>query len=161
MVLFISILTIVFSGLIAAVVTFRLNKSHEMDKQRSSRLEELYQRLNEYDRLINSSLLPYHMAMAGKIDYNQANDIFLKNEVNRNSVLRTRLLVDLYFRELKPDLANFEEQKDKSFRLIKKFRRSYEKDGLPREDLSKEMYKLATEMEESIKLLKEKVVGLV
>ena len=69
------ILTVVCSGVVAALVAHRLSKRREAVALRRQKLEQLYMAYTGFCRLLISHHMPYAEVMRGKITFNQALDI--------------------------------------------------------------------------------------
>ena len=95
------LLTIVMSGVVAAVVTFRLSARREDRQFRRERLEHLFRSFVAFCRMLGVHWSSYTSVMTGKIDYNQALDMTIASGKNDERHLENvEMLVAIYWPEL-------------------------------------------------------------
>ncbi len=98
--------TIVMSGVVAAVVTFRLNARREDRQFRRERLEHLFQGFAGFCRVLEVSWSPYISVMTGKIDYNEALDMTISSgKADERHLENIEMLTAIYWPELKSHVA--------------------------------------------------------
>jgi hypothetical protein len=103
--LLLSALTILTSGVVSAMVTYRLNVRREGRDLRRQKLEALYMHTTAYCTSLSSHYIPYLSAMHGRLDLNQVYD--LTNARGRNddrSFDNLRMLIELYVPSAQPIL---------------------------------------------------------
>ena len=95
------LLTIVMSGVVAAVVTFRLNARREDRQFRRERLEHLFRAFLGFCRVLGADWFHYIPVMTGQINYNQALDMTIASGKDEDRNLeKLEMLVAIYWPEL-------------------------------------------------------------
>jgi hypothetical protein len=120
------LLTIAMSGVIAAVVTYRLNISRDERRFRRQRLEEVFTAFNGFTRQLGVTWLTYTNVMTGKIDYNQALDMVIaqgKDVVHHFDTLN--MIILLYWPELIPHLDRVKAMRDEANDVLHEHKRRY------------------------------------
>lgn len=126
-----SILTGIFT-LIAVYITqsnanrqFEARLSHENAKERRevlrSRLEELYALVGDWSRNFVIYHTTFRRVMDGKITYNDALDITIKNH-SKFDANRLFTLVDLYFPESRPEFETIKELRSEANAIQSEFK---------------------------------------
>src|SRR6266700_4180677 len=101
----ISLLTILFSGLMATIVTHYLATSHQEKQLRRQKLEELYFSMDGFCTVVVSFNAYWPGVMDGKIDYHVALDEQIKSSSDRKNERyhqTAEMLVNIYFPALLP-----------------------------------------------------------
>jgi len=95
--------TILSSGLVAGIVTFKLNASRDDRLFLQQRLEELHECFFEASRGLSAHWVPFIGAMTGHISYNQALDLTTaKTDATPLPIPRLQMLASIYHREYLP-----------------------------------------------------------
>ena len=95
------LLTVVMSGVVAAVVTFRLNARREDRQFQRERLEQLFRAFVGFCRQLGVDWYHYIPVMTGKIDYNQALAMTIASgKDDERNLENVELLVAIYWPEL-------------------------------------------------------------
>lgn len=86
------------SGVVAAVVTFRLNARREDRQFRRERLEQLFRGFVGFCRMLEVNWSAYISVMTGKIDYNQALDMTIASgKDDERNLENVEMLVAIYW----------------------------------------------------------------
>lgn len=124
------LITVATSGLVSALVVFRLNSRHEARQFRTQKLELLYQAFNGFVSQLGRHWLPLMSVMSGSIDYNAALDI-----INRRSADEPRhfenfeMLIALYFPELQEYRERLISIRERANDVIHDHKRAYKEIG--------------------------------
>lgn len=159
----ISILTIIGSGVVSAIVTYKLNRSKEVKELYRAKLEELFKAVHRYSTILFTDNLLWLDVMKNKITYNEVLELQVKqtNSEDRGHYETCLMLINIYFPELIKDFDNLLKSRNHLNKLQKDFMSEYEKNGFSikykeqfnnelllmgqKEDKIKEMiYRLAT-----------------
>jgi N12 class adenine-specific DNA methylase len=97
-----SILTLLFSGLISAMVTHRLASSRAERDFRRQRVEQLYLHVQRYIKKLGGIHVVTEQLMAGLITLDQANSVLLEAAESNEDLENIEMLVNIYFRKLIP-----------------------------------------------------------
>jgi hypothetical protein len=110
----IAFLTILMSGVVAAVVTYRLNTTREHVFFMRKKAEELYLAVDQYDRVLSSHFLPGYSLIKGELDWNQFNDLAIKHadKSHVDASLQMMMLIQIYFPNIQPFLDKYSEQRE-------------------------------------------------
>lgn len=104
----VAIITIAASGVLAAVVAYRLNATKEHVFFMRQKVEALYLAIERYDRSLSSHFIGYYNVLKNEISYNDLLDHQIKRGGDDNSLggsLDTvTMLINVYFPDLKPHL---------------------------------------------------------
>ena len=124
------LLTIVASGVVSGVVTFRLNAGRDARRMRREKLEKLFIAHTGFLRQLEMHWYPYLEVMAGRILYNDALDIISKNSTNEDKHFENlEMLVFIYFPELEPGLRQLTDIRNRAAQIIGTHKREYERVG--------------------------------
>jgi hypothetical protein len=128
--LLVSLLTIVASGVVSGIVTFRLNSRRDARRLRRTKLEEFYSAHSAFIRQLSADWLLHMKVMRNEISYNDALDII----VNRDKMAdppfeRAEILVALYFPELVGQFQQLLELRDEAATVINSHKQVYNKIG--------------------------------
>jgi hypothetical protein len=90
------------SGVIASIVTFKLNARLQRRDFMRAKIEELYTHLHLYCNLLRGEFFPYISVFLEKIDINQANELRIKNLTGKDGedFRKVEMLVGVYFARL-------------------------------------------------------------
>jgi hypothetical protein len=122
----VGVLTIVMSGVVAAVVTFRLNARREDRQFRRERLEQLFRAFSGFCRVLEVGWSPYINVMAGKIDYNQALDMTIASgEDDERNLENVEMLVAIYWPELQSHVNALKTVRDDASSLLGEHKARY------------------------------------
>ena len=128
--LLLSILTILASGVVAGVVTFRLNAARDARRMRREKLEATYLAHSGFLRQLELGWMPYMAVMANELAYNDALDITInKNSTEPKHFEHLAMLVALYFPELQEGLARLIEIRDRAAAIIHAHKNEYKRVG--------------------------------
>lgn len=127
--LFIPLLTVLASGITAAVVTHILNARREERLLVRQKLEDLHLALHTYTTAMGSSFMSYLRAMEGKIDYNQANDLSSNGvkDVDRNAFPTVQRLIGIYFPDLQSQMDEILKCRSKLNELKHQYKQDYQR----------------------------------
>jgi len=96
--LLVSLLTILASGVVSGIVTFRLNSRRDARRLRRSKLEEFYSAHSAFIRQLSADWLLHMNVMRNQISYVDALDIIVNREKAPDPPFeRAETLVALYF----------------------------------------------------------------
>lgn len=124
------ILTIAASGVVSGVVTFRLNSGRDARRMRREKLERLFLAHTAFVGQLGVSWFPYMKVMDGSISYNDALDMTIKREADRERHLETiEMLVALYFPELSRGLEELTAIRDVAAATISAHKEAYKRVG--------------------------------
>lgn len=127
----IAIFTILGSGVVSGIVTYKLNASQKEREFRREKLEECFRAVHHYLMSLVTNYIVWAEVMAGKLTYDQANDMIIagsKPEYREYSLL-AELLIRLYFPSLQTHFDALLRTRDELSRLQGDFRRCYQRDG--------------------------------
>jgi len=99
------LLTIVCSGVVSAVVTYKLNSSKQEQVFMRSKLEELFISVHDFCTTLRTYGCRYLPVMKQKISYNDALDMEIesgKESWQRDAFRKSTMLVTIYFTDLQP-----------------------------------------------------------
>jgi len=126
----IPILTILFSGLLATIVTHYLATSHQEKQFKRQKLEELYFAMDGFCTLFGTVNAYWPGVMEGEIDYNFALDKsgsdMKKNERFHQTA---EMLVNIYFPALLPNFDAIMARRDSVNEILSVFRKQYKTSG--------------------------------
>ena len=127
----IALLTIFGSGVVSATVTYRLNAGQKEREFKRQKLEECYRAFHHFILSLSSSSILTLDAMAGKITYDQANELVIKNfkPEDKEYPLNAELLVRLYFSSLQPQLDALHKTRDELSKIRGVFKAAYQQSG--------------------------------
>ena len=72
------LLTVLGSGVASGIVTYRLNANQKEREFKRKKLEECFRAVHHYILSITTSYLVWIDVMSGKITYDQANDMIMR-----------------------------------------------------------------------------------
>jgi hypothetical protein len=148
--LMIALATIICSGLISAIVTYKLNSRKDERLILRQKLEELNLALIRYCKQLGCVSLMYSSVMAGKITYDQANEQivgFDKGEEKSHD--KVSMLVNIYFPHFKPYLDNIMEIRDDENNIRSDFKRHYQRNGKPSQDHFNKICDISVKMDKA------------
>lgn len=93
----IAILTILSSGVVAAIVTSRLNVQRQEQQFRRKKLEELYEAFMGFCTVLEVCWHRYMQVMAGQLAMNDALDQEIKAGVQENYLHKLEMLIGIYW----------------------------------------------------------------
>jgi hypothetical protein len=118
--------TIAMSGVVAGVVTFKLNARREERHFRRQRLEHLFGAFSGFCTQLEVDWLPYISVMKGKIDYNQALDMTIASGKNQERNLEdAEMLVAIYWPELQSDVDALKNVRDQADSVLREHKARY------------------------------------
>ncbi len=121
------LLTIVMSGVVAAVVTFRLNARREDRQFRRERLEHLFRAFVGFCRLLEVHWSPYLSVMTGKIDYNQALEMTIASaKDDERNLENVEMLVAIYWPEFQSYVDALKTLRDDGSSVLGEHKARYE-----------------------------------
>jgi hypothetical protein len=126
--LVIPILTILMSGVIASVVTFKLNARLQRRDFMRGKLEELYTSLHGYCNGLRGYFLIYISVFREKLDMNQANDLTIEHTGSTDSdhFKNVQMLIGLYFPHLQEEFDALIQSRDTLNSIIRRYRHAYD-----------------------------------
>lgn len=127
----IALVTILGSGVLSGVVTYRLNANQKEREFRRQKLEDCFRAIHHYIITLTTHYLPFLEVMSGKLSYDQANEMIIaegKRE-DRDYPLLSELLVRMYFPALLCHFEDLLKTRDELSRIHGEFSRSYRREG--------------------------------
>ena len=125
-----SLLTIVASGVAASYVTYRFSARRVWLESRRAKLEEFYLAFTGFSQLLGSHALPYMHAMATLIEYDEANDIAIRNSGDKpQHWAQLSMLAAIHFPELEAHVNELVQAREKWNDLRSAFKREYKRVG--------------------------------
>ena len=123
----IPLLTIVASGLVASIVTFKLNARLQRRDLLRIKLEDAYAASHEFCNGLGIHFLKYLRVFTGEIDINQANELTTKNMATSDTTWYRRLemLVRIYVPTAEAGFAEVLEVRDRMNALVESYRQRY------------------------------------
>ena len=123
------ILTVLASGITAAIVTHVLNARREEHLFIRQKLEDLHLALHRYATSMSSSFLPFLRAMEGGISYNQALDLLIKEAEgsDKDAYPTVERLIGIYFPDLESEMKVILASRHKLNQIKESFKQDYEK----------------------------------
>ena len=128
--LIISLATILCSGVVSAIVTYKLNSRKDERHFLRQKLEELNLAVIRFCTQLDTNFLPYISVMTGKITYDQALDIVLNSKNSETNYDKMSMIVNIYFPHLSPDIDSIHKARDMGNKVIHAFKRFYESGGI-------------------------------
>ncbi len=120
------LLTVVMSGVVAAVVTFKLNARREDRQFQRDRLEHLFRGFVGFCTMLRVYWSPYISVMTGKIDYNQALDSTIAAGKNEERHLEeVEVLIAIYWPELQPPVDALKTVRDDADAVLAEHKARY------------------------------------
>jgi hypothetical protein len=125
--LIISVLTIVCSGVISAVVVHKLATSRAEREFRRKKLEELYSAVHRYCNHLTTANLMWLRVMSGELNYNEGLELLLKQtgHLNDRSHETAVMLINIYFPELRQSFQALLERRDRITGIHSQFKAAY------------------------------------
>jgi hypothetical protein len=129
--IFITLLTILFSGLVATIVTHYLATSHQEKQFRRQKLEELYFAMDGFRTWFVTFNAYWPAVMDGKIDYNTALDKQIEARTDKDERFHqtAEMLVNIYFPALLPNFDAIMARRDSVIEIFSAFRKQYKTSG--------------------------------
>jgi hypothetical protein len=127
--LFISIVAILMSGVVACVVTYRLNTTKDHVFFMRQKAEQLFLATEKYDKDLGTNYIQYYQLLKGEISYNGFLD--LNNDwLNKNKNMgacheQMSMLTLIYFPSLEKHLENYTNARDAVNKIIADHKRAY------------------------------------
>ena len=152
----IPLLTIIASGLVASIVTFKLNARLQRRDLLRGKLEEAYAASHEFCNALGCHFLIYLRVFKGDIDINEANELTIKNTDASDTTWYRRLdmLVRIYLPTAQPLFAELLEVRERMNGLVGSYRQRYLTGKISAPDLLRPLSKeleMLTELEERLK----------
>lgn len=157
-----TLITVSLGGIIAAIISFIMNRSHGEMMFIRSKIENLYLALDEYGRKFISISIAHRNISIGEIDWNQSNDII--NEIiskeNKFGGFETiQILILIYFPQFKYNLEELEKARTKYFSAVRRLNENYDK-GYIRPDTKRLMIKVSDDIYNIIEEMKDEIIFL-
>jgi hypothetical protein len=107
--------TVLTSGVMSSVVTYRLNRNKEQTFFMRQKAEALYLAADEFGRDFSKHLITHLPVARGAIDYDQMLDIQLANppDKRQGGFETVAMLASIYFPEVEPQLAALLKARDR------------------------------------------------
>lgn len=126
------LLTVVMSGVVAAVVTFRLNARREDRQFRRERLEHLFRGFAGFCTLLTVDWSAQIGFMSGKLDYDQALNVTIESgKSNERHLENAEMLVAIYWPELQSHVDALKTVRDDASVVIRKHKTQYKPSCAP------------------------------
>ena len=121
-----SLATIISSGVVAAVVTYKLNARREERQFRRQKLEEFYMAMSGYCRMLITDFFTYENVMRQKLSYNDALDATVKRGTDeKRSCDTTLMLLTIYFHHFQPIFTKLIDCRSTLNSIVSEFTESY------------------------------------
>ncbi len=122
-----ALLTVLASGVTAAVVSHFLAAKQEERRVIRQKLEELHASVHGFARGVSVFAIPMLHAMHGKCEYNEALDEQVKSgkDQDRDSYPKAQRLVGIYFPDLHAPWKQMLDSRDQLNRIQQEFKRDY------------------------------------
>lgn len=147
--------TVLMSGALAAIVTFRLNARRDDRLIRQERLEQLYEAFFEVKRRLASYWVPYLAVMNDRISYDKALEITVEEkEYEPLPIARMEMLATMYHPVLLPLVEELLEIRDQGNTVIHLHKEEYRRVGSHRSTAVQMMEELSnrlTDLEETFR----------
>jgi hypothetical protein len=129
--LVVSVLTIAMSGVVSAIVTFRLGARRDARQLRREKLEETFKAFHGFTNELGQHWVVILRVMDGALAYNDALDIInSRGSTGRTSHYSTlSMLIAIYFPELQPHLDKLHEIRDRANDVISAHKEVYREVG--------------------------------
>jgi hypothetical protein len=127
--LIISVTTILCSGVFSAIIIHKLSSSRAEREFKRRKLEELYIAVHCYCTKLFTANIIWPDVMRGKIDYNEALDLFIKNhnENDKSHETTMTMIINIYFPELLPSFEAILRQRDQINCMKSDFKKAYQR----------------------------------
>lgn len=160
--LVVGLLTIVGSGVVSSVVTYKLNRNKEQILFLRGKAEDLFLAADEYEKTLGGLLVTYFPLLDGRIDYNQMLDL----QISQGSKPRERggaetmeMLVEVYFPTTRAALVELWTAREKLNELTHRIKQTYQAEGhVTHPELKAEILEISATVTEALKALKGAIV---
>jgi hypothetical protein len=126
--IWLGILTIIGSGVVSAIVTYKLNLVKSEREFRKQKLQELYLAFHRFNIALGSHNIVWLPVMEGKMDFNKALEIIIENAPKHTGHWEELcMLVDLYFPEMDKHSKRIIEIRDILNAIQRDFKMAYER----------------------------------
>ena len=159
----VALLTVLMSGVVAAVVTYRLNATKEHVFFMRKKAEELYLAFDSFDRNLTVHFATAFQAIKSEISWHDFNDLIIKradkraDKSDRDASMQVLMLVDIYFPGVKPQFENFSAQRAALNRIVEDVQRS-NKAGEVAQETIKKFQRTIADFDAATKELKSKII---
>jgi len=153
--LVISLVTIICSGVVAAIVTYKLNSDRQESLLLRKKLEELTISLIGFCNQLGTNFLPYLSVMNGEISFNQALDIVIDSKETERYYHKVAMIINIYFPNFSNDLEKIHSVRNLGNKIINDFKYQYKQGKTSSKKHLNEItdvIKLLGEVEENFKL---------
>jgi hypothetical protein len=135
MTLLVALLTVVMSGVVAAVVSYLLNTGKEQAFFMRRKGEELYLAAEAYERNLAKHFLPGYAVVKGEMSWNDYLDLEIKNadKNDKEASLQVLMLIDIYFPQLQTEFKKYSDQRDLLNKILNDHKRAYKAGNVGRE----------------------------
>jgi len=130
----ISIATIALSGVVSALVTYKLNLRKDQDIFMRQKAEELYRSFDLYSHDLGMYFFHYFLLLKGLVDYNQHLDEEIKRgkeaKNTKNALSEVELLTGIYFPALDEHLKNYFAVRTELHNFLRLHKEAYKADSI-------------------------------
>ncbi|KSB91122.1 hypothetical protein AS593_06050 [Caulobacter vibrioides] len=107
--------TVLTSGVVSSVATYRLNRNKEQTFFMRQKAEALYLAADEFGRDVGAHVVTFFPVARGEIDYNQMLDLQIANPSKKaqGGLETMTMLVHIYFPEVQPHLGGLLASRDR------------------------------------------------
>jgi len=140
-------LSILTSGLVSALVTFRLSSRRQDLQFRRQKLEDTYKAFIAFAADLGLHWMPFGAVMAGRLEYKSAIAMTKVEPAKPRQIDELQMLVAIYFPELQPLLDELLEIRDRGSILVLAYK-SYESPGQSRQETLVLFDKVLRELQE-------------
>jgi hypothetical protein len=122
-----SFITILCSGVVAAIVTHKLNARRDEREFMRKKLEELFSAVHGYNILFVSRNMLWPRVMSGDMDYDRVLDINAEDKSGSPAHYENlQMLINIYFPEFLPRLGKMLESRDAINGIKASFQKDYQ-----------------------------------
>lgn len=154
--------TIVASGVVSSVVTYKLNRNKEQMLFLRGKAEDLFLAADEYEKTLGGLLVTYYPLLDGRIDYNDMLDLQIKQGAKpreRGGAETMEMLVEVYFPTTRAALVDLWTAREKLNELTHRIRQTYQADGhVTHPEFKAEMLEVSATVTEALTALKGAIV---
>ena len=101
--LILAVFTVMGSGVVSTIVTYKLGSKRDSRDLRRMKLEECFKSIDRFTTNLTINYIPFISVLNGKFSWDEANDMLLErdNDGEEEHLPRLEMLSSIYFPELK------------------------------------------------------------
>lgn len=128
--LIVSVTTIAMSGVVSAIVTYRLNKRRDERQLRRKKLEELYMAITTFKKAFDGRTVILHRWMTNHLTVDEAQSLQMEYVKKAdNSRVVAGMIIAIYFHELQIDLEQFDASQNGLNGVYEQFKAAHNRVG--------------------------------